>query len=69
MKDTSRQTEKLLRDMMNKRSGSERIRMASDMFESARTMVCASLPNDLLPADFRQTLLQRTYPEILTNPR
>ena len=55
--------------MMNKRSGSERIRMASDMFESARTMVCASLPNDLSPADFRQTLLQRTYPEILTNPR
>jgi len=50
--------------MLMAKSGAERLRMASGMFDSARRLMLASLPKNLPPATIRQLLLVRTYPEL-----
>jgi hypothetical protein len=43
------------------RSGPERMRMASSMFDSARRLILASLPQNLTPAEQRLRLRERLY--------
>lgn len=62
--DTPPETERRFRSMMLARSGAERLAMASGMFESARAIVLASLPDNLPDCDTRQLLRARIYPEL-----
>lgn len=64
MNDTPPSVERQFRAMLLAKSGAERLEMASGMFESARTMMIASFPQDLCPDEIRRLLLQRTYPEV-----
>jgi len=66
--DTPAAVELQFRTMILAKSGAERIRMASGMFDSARCLMRASLPKNLPPHVIRQLLLARTYPE-LARPR
>ena len=68
MNDTPSLLDQQFRAMLLAKSGAERMRMASCMFDSARRLMLASLPKNLPPETIRQLLLARTYPE-LTNPR
>ena len=68
MTDTTAAIDLQFRTMLLAKSGAERIRMASGMFDSARRLMLASLPKNLPPETIRQLLLARTYPE-LANPR
>jgi hypothetical protein len=67
MNDTSPAVEQQFRTLLLARSGAERLRMASGMFDSARRMMLASFPKDLSPEKIRQLLLARTYPEFDTS--
>ena len=49
MKDTSPEIEDLYRKLLMGKSGSDRLKMASDMFDSARTLVRSSLKSQNLP--------------------
>lgn len=51
MKDTTPEIEKLYNQLLMSKSGSERLRMASDMFDSARTLVRSSLKNKNLSSE------------------
>ena len=64
MNDTSPEVERQFRTLLLAKSGAERLRMASGMFDSARRMMLASFPKDLSQEKIRQLLLVRTYPEI-----
>lgn len=64
MNDTSPAVEQQFRSLLLAKSGAERLRMASSMFDSARRMMLASFPKNLPPEAIRQLLLARTYPEI-----
>jgi hypothetical protein len=55
--------------MLMTKSGAERLKMGSSMFESARGMMLASFPKDLPPHELRQLILTRTYPELNHSPR
>ena len=44
-----------------KRSGVERMKMAAEMFDAARTMVVASFPPDLAEIEVKDRLCQRFY--------
>ncbi len=61
MNDTSPEIEKLYREMLMKRSGEERFLMGCSMFETARTMVLASLPSHLSEDERRRQLCIRLY--------
>ena len=61
MNDTSDCIKERYRRMLLERSGEERMIMGSRMFDAARTMVLASLPDDLSPAERRVALLRRIY--------
>ena len=63
MNDTSPEIAKMVRARMMARSGAERMRMGSQMFDAARTMVLASLPPDLPEEERRRQLFQRIYGE------
>ena len=64
MNDTPPETERRFRSMMLARSGAERVAMASGMFESARALVLASLPDNLPDCEIQQLLRARIYPEL-----
>jgi hypothetical protein len=66
MHDTTPAVTEWLRGRYLDRSGSERLVMGAQMFESARTLVLASLPADLSPAQVRRQLCLRFYGEALT---
>jgi len=68
MNDTPSSVDQQFRSMLLAKSGAERMRMGSGMFDSARRLMLASLPKNLPPETIRQLLLARTYPE-LANPR
>lgn len=68
MNDTPIEVDQKFRSMLLAKSGAERMRMASGMFDSARRLMLASMPKNLPPAAIRQLLLARTYPE-LNKPR
>jgi hypothetical protein len=69
MTDTPAEINRQIRALFSRKTGAERIQMASDMFESARCMALASLLEDFPPEKTREFLLQRTYPEWCPVPK
>jgi hypothetical protein len=65
MTDTSPEIEQMTRDKIMARSGEERFIMGAQMFDSAREMVKASLPQDLSEPEQRRQLFKRIYGEEL----
>lgn len=61
MDDTSPAFRELFRREMMKRSGEERLRMASEMHDSARRIVLASLPEGMPEEERRWALFLRFY--------
>ncbi len=61
MNDTPPEVERLVREMMMARSGEERLLMGSAMFDAARDMVIASLPENLPALEFKRRLFERLY--------
>jgi len=61
MTDTDPQTEAIYLQMLMAREPSERFRMGLQMCEMARSMVLASLPNELSPIERKVALLRRYY--------
>jgi hypothetical protein len=64
MKDTTPEIEKKYRQMLMAKSGAERVKMASSMFETAKKFVEASLPEGLTEEEKRKAMIKRIYPEI-----
>lgn len=61
MDDTSPQIEELYRRMLMARSGSDRLRMGAGMFDAAKQLVRASLPEGLSEDEIRVQLFRRFY--------
>jgi hypothetical protein len=61
MNDTRSETDKKVRELISKRSGGERVKMTSDMFEAARMLVMASLPVGATTVEARLQLCERLY--------
>lgn len=62
MKDTSPQMEKIYCSMLMGRSGSDRLKMASDMFDMARALARANLAMQFeSEEDIRINLFKRIY--------
>lgn len=61
MTDTGPEIERMVRERVLARSGEERFVMGAEMFEAARTMVMASLPAGLSPAERKRKLFKRIY--------
>jgi hypothetical protein len=61
VKDTDPKIAKLVRQRLMERSGAERVMMASDMFETAKAMVLASLPTGLTEIEIKGLLVERIY--------
>jgi dihydrofolate reductase len=62
MNDTPALLQQQFRSMLMAKSGSDRLIMGSNMFDSARGMMLASFPKNLESQQIRRLLLQRTYP-------
>lgn len=61
MNDTLPEIARTFRELMMRRSGVERMEMAAQMFEAARTIVLSSLPSDLPDLEVRERLCERFY--------
>lgn len=61
MTDTSPEIAEMVRQKLMARTGAERFLMGARMFEAARSMVLASLPEGLSPDEIRRQLFQRLY--------
>ena len=61
MNDTSPEIERKVRELMMKRSGVERVKMASDMFDAARAIIISSFSPDLADIEVKEQLCQRFY--------
>jgi hypothetical protein len=61
MKDTLPEIERLVRDKMMALSGEVRFMMGSQMFDSAREMMKASLPKNVSETERRRLLYKRIY--------
>lgn len=61
MTDTTPEVTRLVRELYARRTGAERLAMAASMFETARTMVLASLPAGLPQAEIHHRLCERFY--------
>lgn len=61
MNDTPPEIEAMVREMLMRRSGAERMMMGAHMFDAAREMVIASMPKDLPSAEFKRRLFERIY--------
>ena len=61
MRDTAPKIEKLYHEMLMQRSGSDRMQMGAQMFETARQMALASMPPDLSEKEKRIRLFLRFY--------
>lgn len=59
--DTPPEIERMVRDKIMARSGEERFVMGSQMFDSAREMIKASLPPGLSETKQRRELFKRIY--------
>lgn len=64
MNDTSPEVEALIAERYRAMSGAERVRIAAGMFETARTLVLASLPQPIDGRAARAALCRRLYPEL-----
>ena len=64
MNDTSPDVEKRLNELLAQRSGSDRVRMACEMFSLARALIvsniCAESP-DITATQLRVRIFERTY--------
>ncbi|HEX8071269.1 MAG TPA: hypothetical protein VF546_15040 [Pyrinomonadaceae bacterium] len=61
MNDTAPEVAALMRELLLRRSGAERLVMGALMFDAARALVVASLPPDLPPGEFKRRLFERIY--------
>ena len=61
MNDTPPEIEEMVREMMMARTGEERFIMGALMFDAARELVIASLPQNLPPREFKRRLFERIY--------
>jgi hypothetical protein len=61
MNDTSPEVERMVRELMSRRSGVERMRMAAQMFDAARSIVMASFSPRLSADEVKDLLCQRFY--------
>ena len=61
MNDTSPEIAELVRQKLMARSGEERFIMGTLMFDAAREMILASLPEGLSTEQLKQQLFQRVY--------
>ncbi|HEX8775763.1 MAG TPA: hypothetical protein VF735_19480 [Pyrinomonadaceae bacterium] len=61
MNDTPPEVEAMVRELMMARSGEERFVMGALMFDAARELVIASLPENLPPDEFKRRLFERIY--------
>jgi hypothetical protein len=59
--DTTPEIEALLRERFAAMTGSERARMALEMFETAQRIVLSSLPRGLSETECRRELCRRFY--------
>jgi len=66
--DTPPEIDQLYRKMLLQRSGAERFMMACEMFETARTMILASLSETLAEEERRRQLCSRLYGKDLLPP-
>ncbi len=67
MTDTSPEIAEMVRARLMELSGAERFLMGVRMFDAARRMVIASLPDDLTETERKRQLFQRIYGESLPN--
>lgn len=65
MNDTPPEIAQMVREMLLARSGEERLLMGASMFDAAREMILASLPDGLSPAEKKRLLYKRIYGEEL----
>ena len=61
MTDTPPEIAELVRQKLMARSGEERFLMGVQMFDAAREMILASLPEGLSTEQLKQRLFQRVY--------
>lgn len=61
MDDTGPEIARLVRQRLLERSGLERMMMGSRMFDVAKTMIVASLPEGLTPLEIKEQLCKRLY--------
>lgn len=61
MNDTTPEVAERVREMMMSRSGEERFIMGALMFDAARELIIASLPENLPASEFKQELFKRIY--------
>jgi hypothetical protein len=61
MTDTTPEIAELVRQKLMARSGEERFLMGVRMFDAARAMVLASLPEGLPPEELKRQLFERIY--------
>lgn len=61
MTDTTLEIAALFREMLLARSGEERMKMGSDMFDLARTVVLSSFPPGLSEIEIKRRLCERFY--------
>ena len=61
MIDTTTKAEKTQSELFDKMTGDERMKIASDMFDTARTLVLASLDKNLNDKEKRKALFLRFY--------
>jgi len=61
MIDTTTEAEKIQSELIDKMTGEERMKIASDMFDTARTLVIASLDKNLNDTEKRKALFLRFY--------
>ena len=64
MNDTSREFARMIAERYASMRPEERVRIASEMFDTARELVLASLPPKLTPAERRYRLCERLYGEL-----
>jgi len=65
--DTSPEVAAIVRDRIMNLSGAERFVIGARMFESARAIVLASLPEDISERERKRMLYERFYGEPLPN--
>ncbi len=61
MIDTTTKAEKIQSELFDKMTGDERMKIASDMFDTARTLVLASLDKNLNDKEKRKALFLLFY--------
>lgn len=65
MNDTSDHAARLIAERYRALDGATRMRIAAEMFDTARALVLATLPPAASEAERRRHLLRRFYPELV----